>query len=135
MPMSQLTTNMFTFFESKLLGLPFKMLTLEDSVAMFQGAIDSVKDADKNRVAHNFMFAITIMKRRFQAAQAADDGLSGSGSPGALGASTATSRGPAADGGQRPFSALPDGSDSIDGACFCWFRVLAWLCVDSPTRL
>jgi hypothetical protein len=55
--------NMFTFFESKLLGRPFKFFELTDSYNMFQAAIDSVKDPAKSPTAENFMFAITIKLR------------------------------------------------------------------------
>merc|ERR1712094_103701 len=58
-----MAANFFTYFESMLLGRPFKFFTLQDSVNMFEGAIDSVTDKEKSYVAHNFMFAITIKLR------------------------------------------------------------------------
>lgn len=55
--------DMFTFFESKLLGRPFKLFTHQDSYNMFQAGIDSVSDPAKSYVAQNFMFAVTIKLR------------------------------------------------------------------------
>jgi len=55
--------NMFTYFEAKVVGRPWAWFSLEDSYAMFQGALDSVKDEVKSYTAHNFMFAISIKLR------------------------------------------------------------------------
>ena len=55
--------DFFTFFESKLLGRPFKLFTHQDSYNMFQAGIDSVSDPAKSYVAQNFMFAVTIKLR------------------------------------------------------------------------
>ena len=55
--------DMSPFFESKLLGRPFKLFTHQDSYNMFQAGIDSVSDPAKSYVAQNFMFAVTIKLR------------------------------------------------------------------------
>ena len=58
-----MAANMFTFGENMVFGNPHKSLTVEDATSMFEAAIASVTDEDKNRVAHNFLFAVTMKLR------------------------------------------------------------------------